>query len=185
MSLGVPQFDPEFQTQLFLRFSPCRFDPHRFPVKMAHPPLHAPPFVHSEQDCKRLLIDSRSKWKLFPQCSWCLCCRHGKPGLMQNFQPNVSHVFHHADSTQLNSRSKWKLFCALRCVPAWAKLLLASQAQGHSSQIWVCHRGYPSFTQNFTANLCYVFHHADFTEIDSRSKWKFFCSPCGAHTWAK
>ena len=33
MSPGVPQFDPEFQTHLSLRFSACRFDPNRFPVK--------------------------------------------------------------------------------------------------------------------------------------------------------
>ena len=33
MSPGVPQFDPEFQSHLFLRFSACRFHPNRFPVK--------------------------------------------------------------------------------------------------------------------------------------------------------
>ena len=33
MSPGVPQFDPEFQTHLSLRFSACRFHPKRFPVK--------------------------------------------------------------------------------------------------------------------------------------------------------
>ena len=33
MSPGVPQFDPEFQTHLFLHVSACRFLPNRFPVK--------------------------------------------------------------------------------------------------------------------------------------------------------
>ena len=33
MSPGVPQFDPEFQTHVFLHFSACRFNPNRFPVK--------------------------------------------------------------------------------------------------------------------------------------------------------
>ena len=33
MSPRVPQFDPEFQTHLSLRFSACRFHPNRFPVK--------------------------------------------------------------------------------------------------------------------------------------------------------
>ena len=33
MSPGVPQFDPEFQTHLFLHFSACRFHPNRFPVE--------------------------------------------------------------------------------------------------------------------------------------------------------
>ena len=33
MPPGVPQFDPEFETHLFLRFSACRFLPNRFPVK--------------------------------------------------------------------------------------------------------------------------------------------------------
>ena len=33
MSPGVPQFDPEFQTHVFLRFSACRSHPNRFLVK--------------------------------------------------------------------------------------------------------------------------------------------------------
>ena len=33
MSPRVPQFDPEFQSHLLLRFSACRFHPNRFPVK--------------------------------------------------------------------------------------------------------------------------------------------------------
>ena len=33
MSPGVPQFDTEFQTHLFLRFSSCRFHPNRLSVK--------------------------------------------------------------------------------------------------------------------------------------------------------
>ena len=33
MSPGVPQFDPEFQTHLFLHFSACRFHPNQIPVK--------------------------------------------------------------------------------------------------------------------------------------------------------
>ena len=33
-SPGVPQFDPEFQTQPFLCFSPRRLHPNQFPVKM-------------------------------------------------------------------------------------------------------------------------------------------------------
>ena len=50
---------------------------------------------------------------------------------------------------------------------AWAKSVLASPAEGHSSQIWVCHRGYPSLTQNFIPNVSFVFHHADSTQTDS------------------
>ena len=42
MSPGVPQYDPEFQTHLFLRFSACRFLPNRFPVK-TKPFLRAAP----------------------------------------------------------------------------------------------------------------------------------------------
>ena len=33
MSPGIPQFDPEFETHLFLHFSACRFYPNRFAVK--------------------------------------------------------------------------------------------------------------------------------------------------------
>ena len=105
--------------------------------------------------------------------------------MTQNFKPIFPYVFQHADSTQIDSRSKRKLFCAPRRARAWAKSVLASPAQGHSSQIWVCHRGYPSLTQNFKPIFPYVFQHADPTQIDSRSKRKLFCAPRRARAWAK
>ena len=55
--------------------------------------------------------------------------------------------------------------------------VLDSLAQGHSSQIWVCHRGYPGLTQNFNSIFSYVFQHADSNQIDLRSKQKLFCAP--------
>ena len=109
----------------------------------------------------------------------------GYPSLTQNSKPIFPYVFQHADSTQIDSRSKQKLFCAPRRARAWAKSVLASPAQGHSSQIWVCHRGYPSLTQNFNPIFPYVFQHADSTQIDSRSKRKLFCAPRRARAWAK
>ena len=109
----------------------------------------------------------------------------GTPGLTQNFKPIFPYVFQHADSTQIDSRSKRKLFCVPRRARAWAKSVLASPAQGHSSQIWVCHRGYPSLTQNFKPIFPYVFQHADSTQIDSWSKRKLFCAPRRARAWAK
>ena len=39
---------------------------------------------------------------------------------------------------------------------AWAKPVLASPARVHSNQILVCHRGYPSLTQNPRIALCCV-----------------------------
>ena len=105
--------------------------------------------------------------------------------MTQNFKPIFPYVFQHADSTQIDSRSKRKLFCAPRRARAWAKSVLASPAQGHSSQIWVCHQGYPSLTQNFKPVFPYVFQHADSTQIDSRSKRKLFCAPRRARAWAK
>ena len=45
------------------------------------------------------------------------------------------------------------LRAASRHAPAWAKSFLASPAPGHSSQIWVCHQGYPNLTQNFKPNF--------------------------------
>ena len=97
--------------------------------------------------------------------------------MTQNFKAIFSYIFKHADSSQIDSRSTQKLFCAPRRARAWAKSVLASPAQAHSSQIWVCHRGYPSLTQNFKPIFPYVFQHADSTQIDSRSKRKLFCAP--------
>ena len=149
-------------------------------------------------------IDSRSKQKLFcaprrarawaksvlaspaqGRSSQIWVCHRGYPSLTQNFKPIFPYVFQHADSTQIDSRSKRKLFCAPRRARAWAKSVLASPAQGHSSQIWVCHRGYPSLTQNFKAIFSYIFKHADSSQIDSRSKQKLFCAPRRARAWAK
>ena len=56
-------------------------------------------------------------------------------------------------------------------------------AQGHFSQIFVCHRRYPSLTQNAKPTSSNVFHHADSTHIDSRSKWTLFCAPRHARAW--
>ena len=149
-------------------------------------------------------FDSRSKRKLFcaprrarawaksvlaspaqGHSSQIWVCHRGYPSLTQNFKAIFSYIFKHADSTQIDSRSKRKLFCAPRRARAWAKSVLASPAQGHSSQIWVCHRGYPSLTQNFKAIFSYIFKHADSTQIDSRSKRKLFCAPRRARAWAK
>ena len=162
-------------------------------------------------------------------------CHRRYPSLTQNAKPTSSNVFHHADSTQVDSRSKWTLFCAPRHARAWTTSVLATpwpfqpnmgmspglpqfdpecqthlfqrfspcqfhpnpfpvkmefffahrttcalgQHQfwpfhGHFSQISICYRGYPSLTQNVKPNFSYVFHHADSTQIDSQSKWKFF-----------
>ena len=112
-------------------------------------------------------------------------CHRGYPSLTQNFKQIFSYIFQHADSTRIDSRSKRKLFCAPRRARTWAKSVLASPAQGHSSQIWLCHRGYPSLTQNFKQIFYYIFQHADPTQIDSRSKRKPFCASPRAHAWAK
>ena len=66
------------------------------------------------------------------------------------------YVFQHSDSTQIDSRSKRKPFCAPRRTRAWAKSVLASPAQDHWSQIWVCYRGYPSLTQNLKTIIFYM-----------------------------
>ena len=112
-------------------------------------------------------------------------CHRGYLSLTQNFKPMFSYVFQHADPTQIDSWSKRKLFCSPRRARAWAKSVLASPAQGHSSQIWVCHRGYLSLTQNFKPMFSYVFQHADSSQIDSWSKRKLFCAPRRARAWAK
>ena len=174
MSPGVPQFDPEFQTHLSLRFSACRFHPNRFPVK-TETFLRAAPRAR----LGKISSGQPSLGPFQPNLGM-------SPGVpTQNFKPIFPYVFQHADSTQIDSRSKRKLFCAPRRARAWAKSVLASPAQGHSSQIWVCHRGYPSLTQNFKPIFPYVFQHADSTQIDSRSKRKLFCAPRRARAWAK
>ena len=156
------QCEPKVQTQLFLRYSPCRFHKNRFLVKMAAF-LRAVP--------RACLGKIRSSQPAQRHCSQAWVCHRRYPGLTQKFKPNVSYVFHHADSTQIDSWSKWKtcllfspcqihpfdcwskwkLFCAPR--RALAKSVLASLDQGHSSQVWVCHRGCPNLTQNFKPNF--------------------------------
>ena len=108
-------------------------------------------------------------------------CHRGYPSLTQNFKPIFSGFFAHADSSQIVSRSKQKLFCAPRRARAWAISVLASPSQG---QIWVCHRAYPSLTKNFKPIFSYSFQHADSSQIDSRSKQKLFCAPRRARAWA-
>ena len=163
-----------------------------------------PIFSYIFQHADSTQIDSRSKRNLFcaprrarawaksalaspaqGHSSQIWVCHRGYPSLTQNLKPIFSYIFQHADSTQIDSRSKRKLFCAPRRARAWAKSVLASPAQGHSSQIWVCHRGYPSLTQNFKPIFSYIFQHADSTLIDSRSKRKLFCAPRRARAWAK
>ena len=95
-------------------------------------------------------------------------CHRGYLSMTQSFKPMFSYVFQHADSSQIDSWSKRKLFCAPRRARAWTKSVLAGPAPGPSSQIWVCHRGYPTLTQNFKPILSYIFQHADSTQISSR-----------------
>ena len=109
----------------------------------------------------------------------------GYPSLTQNLRPIFSRIFQHADSTQIDSRSKQNLFCSPRRARAWAKSFLASPSQGRSSQIWVRHRGYPSLTQTLKPIFSYIFQHADSTLVYSRSKQKRFCAPRRARAWAK
>ena len=175
MSPGVPQFDPEFQTHLFLHFSACRFHPNRFPATM-ETVLRAAPRARLSK------ISSDQPAQGHSSQIW--VCHRGYPSLTQNFKAIFSYIFQHADSTQKNSGSKRKLFCVPRRARARAKSVLASPAQGHSSQIWVCHRGYPSLTQNFKPIFSYIFQHADSTQIYSRSKRKPFCAPRRARPWA-
>ena len=155
-----------------------------------------PIFSYISQHAGSTQINSRSKRKLFcgraarapgqnqfwpaqPRAIrakiW--VCHRGYPSLTQNLKSIISYAFQHANSTQINSRCKRKLFCAPRRARAWAKLVLVSPTQGHSSKIWVCHRGYPSLTQNFKLICSYILQHADSTQIDSRSKRQLFCLP--------
>ena len=109
----------------------------------------------------------------------------GYPSLTQSLKPIFSYIFQHADSTQINSRSKRKLSCAPRPAGAWAISVLASPAQGHSSQNWVFHLGYPSLTQNLKPISSYIFRDADSDQIDSWCKQKLSCVPHRARAWAK
>ena len=107
MSPGVPQFDPEFQTHLSLRFSACRFHPNRFPVKTET-------FFRAAPRARLGKISS------------------GQPSLGP-FQPNLGMSpgvpqFDPEFQTHLSLRFAGKLFCAPRRARAWAKSVLASPA---------------------------------------------------------
>ena len=158
VSPRVPHFDPEFQTHVFLRFSACRFLRNRFLVKTET-------FLRAAPRARLGKISSGppSPGPFPPNLGVSPRVPHFDP----EFQTHVSYVFQHADSSEIDSWSKRKIFCAPRRARAWAKSVLASPAQGHSRQIWVCHRGYPTLTQNFKPMFSYVFQHADSSQIDS------------------
>ena len=159
MSPEIPQFDPEFQAKLFTPFSPCGFHPNRFPVKIESfcAPRHARAWAQS-------VLASPAQGP-FSQI-W--VCHRGYPSWTQKFKHNFSYVFSPCGFQPNPFLVKMQTF--LGTAPrerAWAESVLASPAQGHSSQIWICHRGYPSSTHKFKPIFSDVFHHADSTQIDS------------------
>ena len=176
MSPGVPHFDPEFQTHVFLRFSACRSHPNRFLVKTET-------FLRAAPRARLGKISSGQPSPGPFQTNLGVSPR--VPHFFPEFQTHVFLRFSACRFLPIDSWSKRKLFCAPRRARAWAKSVLASPAQGHSSQIWVCHRGYLSLTQNFEPMFSYVFPHADPTQIDSWSKRKLFCVPRRARAWTK
>ena len=95
MSPGVPQFDPEFQTHVFLRFSACRFLPNRFLAKTKT-------FLRAAPRARLGKISSGqpSPGPFQPN----LGMSPGYLSLTQNFEPMFSYVFQHADSTQIDSQ---------------------------------------------------------------------------------
>ena len=141
MSPGVPQFDPEFETHLFLYFSACRFHPNRFPVKRET-------FLRTAPRARQGKISSGQP-SPGPRPAPNLGMSLGVPQFDPEFE---THLFLHFSACRIHPNRipvKTEPFCAPRRACAWAKSVLASPAQGHSSQIWGCHRGYPSLTQNF------------------------------------
>ena len=159
MSPGVPPFDPEFQTHLFLHVSACRFLPNRFPVKTEI-------FLRAAPRARLGKISSGqpSPGPFQPN----LGMSPGVPQFDPEFQSNLLLGFSACRFLPNRFLVKRKLFSAPRRARAWASSVLASPAQGHSSQIWECHRGYPSLTQNLKPIFSYIFQHADSSQIDSR-----------------
>ena len=132
MSPGVPHFDPEFQTHVFLRFSACRSHPNRFLVKTET-------FLRAAPRARLGKISSgQPSPGPFPP-------NLGVSPRVPHFDPEFqTHVFLRFSACRfLPNRFlvKTKTFCAPSRARASAKSVLASPAQGHSSQIWVCHRG--------------------------------------------
>ena len=134
MSPWVPQFDPEFHTQLFLRFSTCRFHPNRFPVKMGIS-LRAPGQNH-----------------IWPHQPRAISAKYGYAtggnlvGI-RIFNPAFPTVFTMPIPPKSIPGQNWIFLCAAPHARAWAKSVLASPTHCHSSQIWVCHRGTPIGTR--------------------------------------
>ena len=105
----------------------------------------------------RITFCTQTCWKrLQPPPNTFLCVRHFlRPELLEVAVGPGEHLLPHhflrphllpADSTPIDFQSKWKvLWVPCRAAPRLAKSVLASLARGHSSQIWVYHRGYPRF----------------------------------------
>ena len=106
MSPGVPQFDPEFETHLFLRFSACRFHPNRFPVS-TETFLRAAPRAR----LGKISSGQPSPWPFQPDLGM-------SPGLPQ-FNPEIqTHLFLHFSACRfLLNRFLVKTESSLRAAP--------------------------------------------------------------------
>ena len=90
MSPRVPQYDPEFQSHVFLRFSACRFLPNRFLVKTET-------FLRAAPRARLGKISSGQPSPGLFQPN--LGMSRGYLSMTQNFEPMFSYVFQHDDSS--------------------------------------------------------------------------------------
>ena len=167
-SPGVPQFDPEFQTHLFLQFLACQFHPNQFSVKTE-------PFLCTTPRARLGKISPAHSSRGLFQTN--LGMSPGVPQIDPEIQTHLFLLFAASRFRRERASGQNSNFFARHAARAWAKSVLASSAQGHSSQIWICHQGCPSLTPNFKPIFSNFFLHADSSQINSRSRQKFFCAP--------
>ena len=152
MSPGVPQCDPDFQTHLFLHFSACRFEPNRFPVKTA-------PFLRATPRARLGKISSgQPSPGPFQQDL-------GMSPRMPRFDHECeTHPFLHFSACRFHPNQFLVKTETFLCAAERTRLGKISSGQPSPGQFWVCHRGYPSLTQNVKPIFSYIFQHPDVTE---------------------
>ena len=109
------------------------------------------------------VLDQKGEQQNTPQCD-CPCARGqnqfwpvqpraiptkfgyvtgGTPGCPRSSNPSLPTFFTMPIPPKSIPGENGIFFCVPSRERTWAKSVLTNRAQGHSSQIWVCHRGYP------------------------------------------
>ena len=128
---------------------------------------------------RRARVEKMSSSQLASQVHFGTICvyRPEHPSLTHNFKCAFLPIFQQAESTQIRSRRKRKLFCA-SCRTCVSKRSIPASwpAKCHFGTICVHQQEHPSLTNNFKGALLPILQQAKSTQISSWRKGKLFCA---------